>query len=91
MADYTPHQQKIIKRYYNNFDTIKQQRISELATELYLAEGEKKRERLWKQVAETLAQLEFPRARIDHLLGRKDPAMLVGIVKELETRGNPKA
>lgn len=91
MADFSPYQQKIIKRYYNNFDSIKRQRISELATELYLAEGEKKRERLWKQVAEALTQLEFPQARIDHLMTRKDPAMLVGIVKELETRGNPKA
>ena len=36
MADYTPYQQKIIKRYYRNFDAIKFQRLSELATDLYL-------------------------------------------------------
>ena len=53
MSDFSPHQQKIIKRYYRNFDAIKYQRLSELATELYLAQG-KKRERLWKQVSETL-------------------------------------
>ena len=45
MADYSKHQQKIIKRYYRNFDAIKYQRLAELATELYLAEA-KKRERL---------------------------------------------
>jgi hypothetical protein len=85
MADYTPYQQKIIKRYYDNFDDIKQQRLSELATELYLAEG-KKRERLWKQVAEALTKLDFPQTRIDHLMSKKDPALVVGIVGELQKK-----
>jgi hypothetical protein len=82
MPDYTPHQQKIIKRYYENFDAIKSQRLSELATELYLAEG-KKRDRLWGQVEQTLRKLEFPESRITHLLEKRDPALLVGILKEL--------
>ena len=86
MADYSPYQQKIIKRYYQNFDTLKAQRLSELATELYLAEG-KKRERLWKQVEDCLTRLEFPAARIAHLLQKQDPALLPGILKELEARG----
>ena len=82
MADFTPHQQKIIKRYYNNFDAIKYQRLSELATDLYLAEG-KKRDRLWTQVEQTLRKLEFPDSRITHLMDKRDPALLVGILKEL--------
>lgn len=86
MADFSPHQQKIIKRYYRNFDAIKSQRLSELATELYLADG-KKLVRLWKQVSETLTMLEFPASRIEHLLAKKDPAMVVGILKELEGKG----
>ena len=86
MGDFSPHQQKIIKRYYRNFDSIKQQRLSELTTELYLAEG-KKSERLWKQVGETLTALEFPPSRIEHLLQKKDPSLLPGILKELEAKG----
>jgi hypothetical protein len=85
MADYTPYQQKIIKRYYQNFDALKTQRLSELATELYLAEG-KKLDRLWKQVADSLTRLEFPAARIEHLLQKRDPALLPGIIKELDAR-----
>jgi hypothetical protein len=83
MSDYTPYQQKIIKRYYKNFDTIKFQRLSELATDLYLSEG-KKRDRLWNQVADALRKLEFPESRIAHLIQKRDPAILVGILKELE-------
>jgi hypothetical protein len=86
MADLTPYQQRIVKRYYANYDAIKVQRLSELATELYLADG-KKRDRLWQQVGEHLTKLEFPAARIDHLLQKRDPALLPGILKELERRG----
>lgn len=83
MANHSPYQQKIIKRYYQNFDAIKFQRLSDLASELYLAEG-KKYERLWKQVFECLTQLEFPASRIDHLAQKRDPAILAGILKELD-------
>jgi hypothetical protein len=86
MADYSPYQQKIIKRYYDNFDEIQHQRLAELATDLYLAEG-KKRDRLWNQVAEALTKLKFPESRIAHLLEKRDPALLPGILKELDGRG----
>ena len=85
MADYSPYQQKIIKRYYRNFDAIKAQRLADLTAEIYLAEG-KKRDRLWKQVGDCLTQLEFPASRIEHLLLKRDPALLPGILNELETR-----
>ncbi len=87
MSDYTPYQKKIIDRYYKNFDAIKFQQLSELATELYLAQG-KQRDRLWKRVADTLRKLGFPEARILHLLEKRQPALLVGILGELE--GQPR-
>lgn len=83
MADHSPYQQKIIKRYYRNFDAIKFQRLADLTTELYLAEG-KKSDRLWKQVFECLRQLEFPTSRIEHLELKRDPVILAGILKELD-------
>jgi len=86
VADHSPYQQKIIKRYYDNFDAIKSQRLSELVGELYLAEG-KRRDRLWKQVADLLTTLEFPANRIDHLLQKRDPALLAGVIQELQARG----
>lgn len=84
--DYSPYQRKIINRYYQNFNAIKAQRLADLATELYLAEG-KARDRLWKQVGETLTKLGFPDSRIEHLLQKRDPALLPGILKELEGKG----
>ena len=85
MADHTPYQKKIIRRYYDNFDGIQEQRLSELATELYLAEG-KKLDRLWEQVQDSLLRLNFPTSRIEHLLLKRDPSLLVGIIKELQAK-----
>lgn len=87
MADYSPYQQKIIKRYYNNYDGIQAQRLAEMVTELYLSEG-KKRERLWTQVASALTKLKFPESRIQHLMQVKDPALLPGILQELEGKAS---
>lgn len=85
MAEYSPYQQKIIKRYYDNFDQVSYQRLSELVTEIYLAEG-KKRDRLWTQVGDTLRKLDFPESRLTHLLEKKDPAHLAVVLKELEPK-----
>ena len=85
MADFTPHQQKIIKRYYDNQDLIQSQRLAELVTELYLAEG-KKRQRVWKSIVGAMQKLGVPQSRIDHLLTQNDPALLAQVVKELEVR-----
>ena len=60
MADHTPYQQKIIKRYYRNFDSIKSQRLADLTAEIYLSEG-KKRDRLWKQVGDCSHPTRVPR------------------------------
>jgi hypothetical protein len=83
--DYTAHQQKIIKRYYDNIDAIALQRLAELVGELYLAEG-KKKEKAWQNVAKAMQQLKVPASRIGHLLAQKNPVLLAELVKELQAK-----
>jgi hypothetical protein len=83
MADYSPYQQKIIKRYFNNYDSIQSQKLAEMVGEIYLAEG-KKLDKLWTRVGEMLTKLEFPASRVEHLLTKRDPALLAGVMKELD-------
>jgi hypothetical protein len=83
--EYTPYQQKIIKRYYNNQDTIQTQRLAELVGELYLAEG-KKRQKLWASAAAAMQKLGVPQSRIDHLVKQGNPALVAEVVKELERK-----
>ena len=83
MEDYTKHQQKIIKRYYDNIDQISLQRLSELVADLYLAEGAKKRDKLWESAAGCMQKLGVPQSRIDHLLAQKKPELVATLVKEM--------
>jgi hypothetical protein len=84
-TNYTPYQQKIIKRYYDNQAPLQQQRLAELVTDLYLAEG-KKKEKLWESAATAMQKLGVPQSRIDHLLRQRNPALVAEVVKELEKR-----
>jgi hypothetical protein len=80
--DFTPHQQKIIKRYYDNLDTLQLQRLATIVGDLYLAEG-KKRQRLWQSAAQAMQKLGVPQSRIDHLLKQEKPELIAQLVKEL--------
>jgi hypothetical protein len=86
MADYSPYQQKIIKRYYDNQDTIQRQRLAELVSELYLSTG-KKRQRTWDAVTATMLKLGLSQARVDHLRQQDNPALIAEVVKEIEKKG----
>jgi predicted Mrr-cat superfamily restriction endonuclease len=82
MENYSAHQQKIIKRYYENIDQVAWQRLSELVADLYLAEG-KKRDRLWTSAASFMQKLKVPQTRIDVIVAKKDVQKLAELVKEL--------
>ena len=86
MSEYTPHQQKIIKRYYDNQGTLARQRLAELVSDLYLAKG-KKLNQVWEQAAAAMQKLKVPQARIDQLLKQRNPALVAELVKELEGAG----
>ena len=83
MADYSPYQQKIIKRYYDNQDTVQRQRLAEMVSELYLSEG-KKRAKVWEGVVAAMQKLGVPQSRIDHLRKQDNPALVAQVVQELE-------
>lgn len=84
MQDYSAHQQKIIKRYYQNIDAISLQRLAEIVSDLYLAEG-KKRDKLWQAAAVAMQKLEVPQSRIDQLMKSANLEGLAKVVKELQS------
>ena len=82
MAKRTPYQDKIIRRYYQNQDQILLQRLGDLITDLYLAEG-KNRVKLWKRTIEILEKLKVPNSRIQHVSQSDNPALVAELLKEL--------
>lgn len=79
---YSKHQQKIIKNYYENRDAISLQRLSELVTDLYLAEG-KTRATKWKQAAAAMEKLGVSQQQIEHLLEQDNPSLVAKLVEEV--------
>jgi heme oxygenase len=82
VAERSKHQDKIIRNYYENRDAIALQRLGELVSELYLAEG-KARSRQWKHVVTALEKLKIPPAQIEHLVKQDNPALVARLVEEL--------
>lgn len=83
--NYSKHQQKIIKNYYDNREASGLQRLQELVTELYLAEG-KKRAKQWEYIEKALAKTGMKADSIAHLRKQDDPALLAKVVEELMTK-----
>ena len=82
--DHTPYQEKIIKRYYENRSDLMQQKLSELVTDLYLAEG-KKRTQVWKRITTALENLKVPTAQIEALVAADNPAQLAKFLEKSNT------
>ena len=84
MPNYSNYQKKVIGRYYDNRAQIDRQRLEELVTSLFLAEG-KKREKLWETAEDAMRRLKVPESRITHVIGIGDPAILAEVVNDLQT------
>ena len=82
--EYSNYQKKVIGRYYENRDQIDNQRLSELVTNLYLAEG-KKREKLWKSAEDVMTRLKVPQSRIEHVISCREPTILAEVVKDIQS------
>ena len=82
MAKRSNYQDRIIRNYYQNRDEIMLQRLGELVTDLYLAEG-KARAKLWSRVAEALAKLNVPKDQVQRLVQSDNPALVANVLKKL--------
>ena len=80
--DYTPHQQNIISGYYKNLDTIMLAKLQELVTELYLADTQAKRDRLWKRVEQAMTKLHIPATLAGHIMAAKDVEILAANLQD---------
>ena len=82
MAEFTKHQQKVIRNYYDNREGIALQRVQELVTELYLATG-KKRDKHWDSLALHLSKLGVKPDAIEQLRQGDKPEQVAALVKKL--------
>ena len=82
MADYSSHQKKIIDRYYDHRDEIMLSKLEETVTELFLADSDKKRDRLWKKVDKAMTQLKVPPIIRKHIITGRDIEVLARNIRD---------
>jgi hypothetical protein len=66
--DRSSYHNKVISRYYDNIDTIMLGKLQELVTELYLADSQKKSDRLWDRVEKAMVKIKIKPAIMDHIM-----------------------
>ena len=73
---YTPYQQKVIRRFYENKDLRLIQKLGELVSNLYVETNEKKRESGWKKIKEILIDLRVHPHEVEFLTKDKNLAVI---------------
>ena len=88
--EYSEYQKKVFSDYYNNLDTIMLQKLSELVMELYLADSQAKKDRLWQRAYKAMVNIRVPSAIIDHIMQKKDVEILAKNLKDWLATANKK-
>ncbi len=82
MPDYTPHQKGIIKRYYENRDTLALQKLGETVSNLYLETNARKIERAWKSIRTQLAAAGVPEKVVAEVCDDQDLGAVARLIAE---------
>lgn len=80
--EYSGFQKNVIADYYKHLDSLMLGKLSELVSELFLAETDKKRQRLWQRVHKAMLNLKVPPAIVDHIMARQDIQILAKNLQE---------
>ena len=80
--DYSPYQQGLINRYYDNLPQQTLGKLAELVTELYLAKTDKKRQQLWGRVEKAMAKIKVPTKIAEHILTQRKPEILAANLED---------
>jgi hypothetical protein len=85
--EYSQYQKAVIGSYYDNLSTIMLQKLGELVTELYLAETQTKRDKLWQRAHKAMVQLKVPQPIIDHIMKTRKVEILAKNLQDWMKKG----
>jgi len=74
--EYSQYQKDVISNYYGNLDAIMLAKLSELVSELFLADTDAKRDRLWHRIHKAMLNLKIPPDIIGHIMDKKNVEIL---------------
>lgn len=76
MAEYTNYQKKVISAYYEHRDELALTSLQSVVTDLFLADTDAKRARLWDRAHKAMLKLKVKPAILEHILSKKDVTLL---------------
>jgi hypothetical protein len=82
MSEYSPHQKRIIERYYDQRDEIMLAKLGEIVTELFLADSDARRKRLWSRATSAMKTLNVPANVAEHIITQAKPEILARRLRE---------
>jgi hypothetical protein len=82
--DLSRHQEGIVKRYYQNQDTIQSDKLSELVSELWLAEDAKTQTKLWGKAQVALMRMGVDATRVGAVVAKRDLEALAKLVAQAD-------
>ncbi len=82
MTEYSPFQKKLIERYYDHRDDIMLNRLQEIISELYLAQTDAKRGKLWSRAEKAMLALKVPQGLMEHILAARNVEVLARNVRD---------
>lgn len=78
------NQQQIIKRYYEHQETIHSNKLSEIVSELWLAEGKKSQDKLWGRAQVALMRMGIDANQVASVVGQRDVESLAKLVSQAD-------
>ncbi len=80
MAGKKTRREQIISNYYKNRDELMLQNLSEIVSELWLADDEFKKRKLWQRAQTAMRNLGVTEAEIKRLVERRDEKALAALL-----------
>ena len=83
MADHTPYQKGVIRRFYENRDSIAIQKLGEIVSSLYLETSETKLTRMWKSAHAQMLAAGVHEHYAQSILDERDLGELAKVISDL--------
>lgn len=88
--DFSRYQEGIVKRYYEQHETIQSNKLSEIVSDLWLAADEKTRAKLWARVKTALLRVRVDESLVAKVVGQRDIESLAKLVTQVDAGAPPK-
>lgn len=87
--DLTRHQEGIVKRYYEHQDTIQSNKLSEIVSDLWIAEDEKVKTKLWGRAQMALMRVGVDATQVARVVAKRDLEALAKLVAQADAGKTP--